>query len=146
MDVTLGSLMNESLDRLEEMQIYGDLDEDEGEEGEGGDSEVEEAEPTDSASGSRRVVPQRRGATAVHQMRNRGMPYFESLVENSPLGRIKRQRGGQSSQDGASHVEWEIVEIGGDEDEPMPDRGDAAAANAAAAATGNGNKRLRMDI
>lgn len=47
-------------------------------------------------------------------MQNRGMPYFEEMVENSRLGRIKRQKGGHTSSDGRSTVQWEVVEIGGD--------------------------------
>ncbi|KAL8688151.1 MAG: hypothetical protein Q9218_005865 [Villophora microphyllina] len=33
------------------------------------------------------------------------------MIEGSELGRIKRQRGGQSSADGRSKVEWEVVEF-----------------------------------
>lgn len=40
-----------------------------------------------------------------------GVPWFEEMIEGSELGRIKRQRGGQSSVDGRSKVEWEVVEF-----------------------------------
>ncbi|KAL8706082.1 MAG: hypothetical protein Q9201_000847 [Fulgogasparrea decipioides] len=40
-----------------------------------------------------------------------GLPWFEEMIEGSELGRIKRRRGGQSSADGRSTVEWEVVEF-----------------------------------
>jgi hypothetical protein len=58
------------------------------------------------------------------------------MVEGSRLGRIKRQKGAHTSADGARTVQWEVVEIGGD-DEPMAE---------AVTAGGNGNKRLRMGV
>ena len=63
--------------------------------------------------------PQEVATQSTHSMHNRGMPYFEELVENSRFGRIKRQRGGQTSQDGRMVVQWEVAEIGA-EDEPTP--------------------------
>lgn len=42
--------------------------------------------------------------------RARGAPWFEEIVENTGLGRLKQQRGGHSSRDGAVRVEWEVVE------------------------------------
>lgn len=72
----------------------------------------------------------------VHKMNNRGLPYFEEMVEHSRLGRIKHQMGGQSSADGSSHVQWEIIEIGGDEDEPMEE----------GSGSGGTSKRLKMDL
>ena len=47
----------------------------------------------------------------------RGPAWFEEMIEGSELGRMKRRRGGQTSADGKSKVEWEIVEFGGDEGE-----------------------------
>lgn len=41
---------------------------------------------------------------------SRGAPWFEEIVENTRLGRIKQQRGGHSSRDGSVKVEWEVVE------------------------------------
>lgn len=40
-----------------------------------------------------------------------GAPWYEEMIEGSELGRIKRRRGGQSSADGRSKVEWEVVEF-----------------------------------
>ena len=42
------------------------------------------------------------------------MPWFEELVSDSALGRVRRRRGGRNS--GGERVEWEIVEIGDDGD------------------------------
>lgn len=42
---------------------------------------------------------------------SRGAPWFETVVENTPLGRVKRQHGGRTSRDGSVRVEWEIVEF-----------------------------------
>lgn len=43
-------------------------------------------------------------------IRSRGAPWFEEIVENTKLGRLKQQRGGHSSHDGSVRVEWEVVE------------------------------------
>jgi hypothetical protein len=41
---------------------------------------------------------------------HRGARWFEELVEDSLLGRIKRQKGMHTSTDGRTRVEWEVVE------------------------------------
>ena len=41
---------------------------------------------------------------------HRGAQWFEELVEDSLLGRIKRQKGKHMSTDGRTQVEWEVVE------------------------------------
>ena len=68
-------------------------------------------------------------------MSNRGMPYFEELVEDSRLGRIKRRRGGHVDAEGRE-VQWEVTEIEGGDD------GDAVMESGVEG--GNGNKRLKM--
>jgi hypothetical protein len=118
MDVTLGSLWSESLGVLEGLGLL---------ESESSGGEEEEG------SSQKRVVRSSEGS-----MRNRGMPYFEEMVEDSRLGRIKRRRGGRVGADG-SEVQWEITEIeGGDGDEIMMGMGGEG--------SGNGNKRLKMDV
>jgi len=142
-DVTLGSLLNESLDLLETLQLYGDLEEDSASGLEDENSSERIGSGIMAPASATSTAPQHRGSTMVHRMQNRGMPYFEEMVENSRLGRIKRQRGGKSSTDGTSTVEWEVIEMGGeDEDEPMPD----TARPGATAASDNGNKRPRLDV
>jgi hypothetical protein len=153
-DVTLGSLLNDSLKQLEDMKLYGDWDE----ESESGlvrspDATIDEEEhiPTNETQpggvdGSRAdsTQPQTTGAVqnvSVHRMQGRGMPYFEEMVENSRLGRIKRQKGGHTSADGRTKVQWEILEIGGGaEDEDMAD-----VQSGGVPAEGNGSKRIRLD-
>ena len=41
----------------------------------------------------------------------KGAPWFEDMIKGSPLGRIRRRAGGQSSADGKTRIEWEIVEV-----------------------------------
>jgi hypothetical protein len=45
-----------------------------------------------------------------------GHPWFEETIKGSELGKVRRRRGGNISADGQAKVEWEIVEIGGDEE------------------------------
>ncbi|KAF7192873.1 hypothetical protein HII31_05787 [Pseudocercospora fuligena] len=152
LDVTLSSLLNESLDRLESLRILPDSDSDEDSvrsptEGlvRGGTIDNEDHIPTneenpggvDAPSGAT-TVPVRTSqqrAAAPHRMHSRGVPYFEEMIEHSRLGRIKRQRGGHTSRDGTSSVQWEIVEIGGEE--PTSN---------ATATEPSGSKRQRLDI
>ena len=125
MDVTLGSLGEESLRVLEVMGVLGDSEEDEADESvedaleedyEGAEvPEVVMSNTTPTAGAAGTEVAGRRGSAQPPQlMRNRGMPFFESMVENSRLGRIKRQKGGHTSRDGRTTVKWEVVEIDGD--------------------------------
>ncbi|KAF2766997.1 hypothetical protein EJ03DRAFT_259015, partial [Teratosphaeria nubilosa] len=131
-DVTLGSLLNESLEKLEQLQIYGDL-ESESDDGlvTGGRVSNEDHIPSNEHEAGNIDPPRASNLTAGtvsssarprpdHRMSGRGLPYFEEMVENSRLGRIKRQKGGHTSSDGRTTVQWEIVEIGG-EDEEMGD-------------------------
>lgn len=41
---------------------------------------------------------------------HRGAPWFESMVEDSRLGKLQRQKGGHTSKDGSVRYEWEVVE------------------------------------
>ena len=40
-----------------------------------------------------------------------GNPWFEEMIQGSELGRVKRRRGGGTSSDGHTKVEWEISEF-----------------------------------
>lgn len=90
--MNVGSLRNESLTRLEQ-------------------SLAEE----DPATGPRT------SETALHHSSGNiprdmtSSPWFEETVESNELGRIKRQRGGHTSADGKSKIEWEVVEVGDEE-------------------------------
>ena len=92
--VNLGSLKNESVEKLEEAGILSEASTEEGQDriDTGGISR----EVADPAHGQAREV--------------RGNPWFEEMIEGSELGRIKRRRGGESSADGKTTVEWEVVE------------------------------------
>ncbi|KAL9089284.1 MAG: hypothetical protein Q9165_005852 [Trypethelium subeluteriae] len=116
--LTLGSLVGEDLDRLVGLGLLPDEEREEGEEQE---EEVEETrtegvEQADASSAKRR----REGTREVVRTQSqdqptmRGFPWFESVVENSRLGRIKRQKGGHTSRDGTTRVEWEVVEVDGE--------------------------------
>ena len=115
MDVTLGSLWGDSLSLLEKLGWLED--------------ESSEEEDVERGSSSR-VVRRTAGS-----MSNRGMPYFEELVEDSRLGKIKRRRGGHVDAEGRE-VQWEVTEIEGGDD------GDAVMESVVEG--GNGNKRLKM--
>ena len=52
-----------------------------------------------------------------HQERHtRHHPWFEESLEGSQLGRLRRRRGGDTSRNGSSKVEWEIEEYEGNDD------------------------------
>jgi hypothetical protein len=54
---------------------------------------------------------------------HRGAPWFQEMVEKTPLGKIKRQKGGHTTtgSDGTvEQVEWEVFEWNG-EDDDSPD-------------------------
>ena len=54
----------------------------------------------------------------------RGTPWFEEMIQGSELGRIKRRRGGETSSDGHTKVEWEITEFeSGEGDVPAASTG-----------------------
>lgn len=117
MDVTLGSLWGESLGVLERLGWF-----------------EEESSEEEGERGDERVVSRRTRSTAG-SMSNRGLPWFEAMVEDSRLGRIKRRRGGHVDAEGRE-VQWEVTEIEGGDD------GDAVMESVVEG--GNGNKRLKM--
>ena len=56
--------------------------------------------------------------TTTRQAREvKGAPWFEEMIEGSALGRMKRRRGGETSEDGRTRVKWEVVEFDGEEDD-----------------------------
>ena len=90
----MGSLKNESVERL---QDAGLLDGAEREDGESSSARPSTAQISRHAR-SREV---------------RGNPWMEEMIEGSELGRIKRRKGGHTSADGSTRYEWEVVEVGG---------------------------------
>lgn len=128
MDVTLGSLLNESILKLESLNILPDDTDDEEGLVQGGIVNDEDHIPSTEesmggvegpAAASALKGTQKSDTAATHRMQSRGIPYFEEMVENSRLGRIKRQKGGQTSQDGRRTFQWEVVEIDNTEPSPM---------------------------
>ena len=108
--LNIGSLKRDSRERLEEAGLLQGLG--------SGDKEVEK-----TATGSSKQV-----ANVGQGREVRGTPWFEEMIQGSELGRIKRRRGGETSSDGRTKIEWEISEFESNE-------GDAAAA-------GSGKRKL----
>ncbi|KFH49101.1 hypothetical protein ACRE_002030 [Hapsidospora chrysogenum ATCC 11550] len=96
--LTLGSLLREDLRDLEDMGLIPDASDDAEEKGEKGDTQM-----TSASQPSR--------STALRE--SYGVPWFDSLVEGTRLGNMRRSRGVQRSQDGRVKVEWEVVEYSG---------------------------------
>jgi len=42
---------------------------------------------------------------------HQGLPWFETMIEGSNLGKVKRSRGHGQTTDGRMKVEWEVVEL-----------------------------------
>ncbi|KAF2808342.1 uncharacterized protein BDZ99DRAFT_464222 [Mytilinidion resinicola] len=89
--LTVGSLLDEDQELLGELGYLP------------GDSSDEEPAIVRGGQGQ--------GERAVAQAeRARGTPWFEELVEDTRLGKFKKQKGGHVSRDGSVRVEWEVVE------------------------------------
>ena len=146
--MTLGSLIGESLDRLEALNIIPDSADDEEGLVQGGDiNEEDHIHPDDEDMGgmeapvtrsTKQPTSEQLSKLPTSAMQNRGMPYFEEMVENSRLGRIKRQKGGHTSRDGRMTVQWEVVEIDGDDSSPMETEVETSGSRPS-------NKRQKMD-
>ena len=54
--------------------------------------------------------------SAVLVERNQGLPWFDTMVEGSRLGNMKKSMGVQRSRHGNVRVEWEIVEWTADDE------------------------------
>ena len=103
--VNVGSLRNESVERLEEAGFLA--------------TPAEEEEDSETNLRARESANTGNALTRAESREIRGVPWFEEMVRGSEMGRIKRRRGGETSADGRSRVEWEVVEIGGDEGESL---------------------------
>jgi hypothetical protein len=84
MNVTLGSLLSEDLRDLEELGLIPEPEE-------------MEKKPTTPAI-----------TTLTRE--SHGVPWFDSMVEGTRLGNLRRTHGQGQWQDGKIKVEWEIVE------------------------------------
>ena len=102
--VNIGSLRRDSIERLEDAGLLLGVES-------GG------KERGQTATGATKRV-----ANLGQGREVRGTPWFEEMIQGSELGRIKRRRGGETSSDGHTKVEWEITEFESGE-------GDVAAAS-----------------
>ena len=96
--LTLGSLEGNDLRDLDELGLLpeGALEEWEVEEKAGGEA------PTSTT-----VI----GGEGQHAESLGVVPWFETMLQGSRLGRVKRSRGKRQTQDGRVRMEWEIVEL-----------------------------------
>ena len=78
---------------------------------------VEALEDAGLLSGSQGAYEDNSVANIGRGREVRGTPWFEEMIEGSELGRMKRRRGGHTSADGKIKVEWEIMEVEGDNGE-----------------------------
>ncbi len=102
--VSLGSLGRESIEKLEEVGLFANVEENEKEEGN------EEGNSKDN-------YEEKRMTKRKHIRELSGTPWFEEMIEGSELGKLKRRRGWRSSLDGKTQVEWEIVEYAAEDEE-----------------------------
>ena len=103
--ISLGSLESESLDILSEVGILGG-EEERQEAPSNNQMDYEGGSTNAPAAHSTNTVAARGESREV-----RGQPWFEEMLEGSELGRLRRRRGGMTSKDGSSQVEWEVVEF-----------------------------------
>lgn len=95
--LTVGSLLDDDQDLLAELGFLPN-------------SDSSDDESTDSSTPAP-AGPSRRNNTqtvARSEPSARGAPWFEEIVRNTRLGRLKQQRGGHKS--GGVRVEWEVTE------------------------------------
>ncbi|KAE8446680.1 hypothetical protein EG329_011724 [Mollisiaceae sp. DMI_Dod_QoI] len=105
--LTLGSLAGSDLRDLEDLGLLPN-------------------EATDEAESDREkvenVVPYA-GSNVLNGEVNEGLPWFETMVEGSKLGKMKKSWGSRHSDNGRFKVEWEIVEwTDGDDDSSTPSK------------------------
>lgn len=92
-NLTLGSLLQEDLQDLEDLGLIPEENEGEG----------DEQDKRKEKEGSTRNQ-----GIALRQ--SFGVPWFDGMVEGTRLGRLRRTHGIKHSGDGAVKVEWEIIE------------------------------------
>lgn len=95
--LTVGSLLDEDQARLAELGFLPTSD--------SSDDESSNIPPPAPAGSSRSSNTR---TVARSEPSARGAPWFEEIVRNTRLGRLKQQRGGHSTGD--VHVEWEVTE------------------------------------
>jgi len=91
--LTVGSLLDEDQEALGELGWLP------------GDSSDEEVAGESFPETHRRVVER-----FLQPAGMRGAPWFEEMVGDTKLGKLKRQKGGHISRGGNVKIEWEVVE------------------------------------
>jgi hypothetical protein len=98
--LTLGSLLREDLQDLEEMGLIPE--------------ESDEEEDANKEPESEKKQQQQQITTAPNKSdvlrQSYGVPWFDGLVEGTRLGNMRRKHGIRHSGDGNVRVEWEIIE------------------------------------
>lgn len=95
--LTVGSLLDEDQDLLAELGFLPNS--------ESSDDETADSSTAASAGPARSTTAR---AVARSEPSARGAPWFEEIVRNTRLGRLKQQRGGHTT--GQVQVEWEVTE------------------------------------
>lgn len=108
--LTLGSLESEDLGDLEDLGLLpGSDDEADRSRGPATPSDTTGMAALDASTSiqdnDRREVVLRPGRETLG-----GLPWFDTLVEGSRLGRLRHRKGSGRSRDGTVRVEWEVVE------------------------------------
>lgn len=122
-DVLVGSLGRESVGVLEEVGLLGGMS-----------GEDEEEEGGESGQGD---VVLRAG-----EEREVGVPYYEEVTDMGRRGKIRRRKGGQTSEDGGTTVDWEVVELEGGEDGDLVME-ESVVEHSAGSSFAGANKRLK---
>lgn len=118
MNVTLGSLRGDSLDRLDELDLLpSDSDPQDASKEAGGPQAIT------ATSDSRQAITQTPSNSEITRKSRSGrtgnIAWFEDMIQGSRLGmHSTKRRGYGASADGSTHVQWEVSEYYDEEDEP----------------------------
>jgi len=99
--LTLGSLSGSDLRDLDELGLLPK-------------EALEELEQRDAGE-----VPSTKTIIGEEALQGEGhqvVPWFESMLQGSSLGKVRRSRGTRHTRDGSVRMEWEIVELLPDDD------------------------------
>lgn len=75
-----------------------------------GEGDEDRDEEEDEGEGEESKDVERRHFGPLLGGRHRGALWYESLVQDTALGRVKKQKGGHAIGDGTVEVEWEVFE------------------------------------
>jgi len=103
--LTLGSLASSDLRDLEDLGLLP-------------------KEALEDAESDKEKIENVVGSNVLNGDGNEGLPWFETMVEGSKLGKMKKSWGSRQSGNGRYKVEWEIMEWteGDEEDSTLPSK------------------------